>query len=98
MLPPFKIVTRKRKGDQILHFLWVECAPSCTWVRGGGGGEQTNIGRGSGSIQWFVYGGGVCKGIKVVINMIYLLKLSRIMYICIEVQSLNFGNFESRTD
>ena len=37
---------------------------------GGGGGEQTNIGRGSGSIQWFVYGGGVCKGIKVVINTI----------------------------
>ena len=68
MLPPFKIVTRKRKGDQILHFLWVECAPSCTWVRGGGG--QTNIGRGSGSIQWFVYDGGVCKGIKVVINTI----------------------------
>ena len=67
MLPPFKIVTRKRKGDQILHFLWVECAPSCTWVRGGG---QTNIGRGSGSIQWFVYDEGVCKGIKVVINTI----------------------------
>ena len=37
---------------------------------GGGGGGQTNIGRGSGSIQWFVYGGGVCKGIKVVINTI----------------------------
>ena len=34
------------------------------------GREQTNIGRGSGSIQWFVYGGGVCKGIKVVINTI----------------------------
>ena len=62
MLPPFKIVTRKRKGDQILHFLWVECAPSCTLVGGGGGagkGKQTNIGRCSGSIEWFVYGGGV---------------------------------------
>ena len=58
MLPLFKIVTQKMKGDQILHFLWVECAPSCTWVRGGKG-EQTNIGRCSGSIQWFVYGGGV---------------------------------------
>ena len=34
------------------------------------GGEQTNIGRGSGSIQWFLYGGGVWKGIKVVINTI----------------------------
>ena len=32
----------------------------------GGGGEQTNIGRGSGSILWFV----CCKGIEVVINMI----------------------------
>ena len=39
--------------------LWVECAPSCTFVGGGWGkGTQTNIERDSGSIQRFMYSGG----------------------------------------
>ena len=44
--------------------LWVECAPSCIFVRGWGGGgawgmgTQTNIERDSGRIQRFMYSGG----------------------------------------
>ena len=40
MLPLFEIVTRKVKGDQILHFWWVECAPSCAWVGEGKRGNR----------------------------------------------------------